>query len=439
MKNHFRTRLSFILTYNDDILQSRPAEMSDSPHCSSVIRRQKGGHFILRKEHLFMPRRGENIYKRKDGRWEGRVLCPGGKYRYVYSKTYKEIKEKKKLLQETINKTVSIPESEPCPAAEAFTLWLNGTLINRVKPSTYESYFRCITGYVIPFYQEHGYEQISVQTTIDFSSQINQHQGISCAYKRKILTVYKTALREILKDSSEYSSILNGIVMLRVEVKAVQAFTIKEQRLIERAIIDSPDTRLLGILLCFYTGIRLGEVCGLKWGDIDFEAGAMVVARTVSRVKNFQEAGKKTRLLVGTPKSTHSTRKIPLPRFLLDLAQTYKMDSSKDNFFVLSNEETPLDPRKYQKLFQAILKRSGVRNCKFHAIRHTFATRALELGVDIKTLSEILGHSNVSVTLNIYAHSMFDQKRKAIAKLNAMYLMHVETEPFAVIDAVINA
>lgn len=386
-----------------------------------------------------MPRRGENIYKRKDGRWEGRVLRPGGKYQYVYSKTYKEVKEKKKLLQEAIDRNDPVHAHMVCNAAEAFTVWLNGNLVERVKPSTYESYYRCMTGYIIPFYQEQDHEQISVQTTMDFSGRINQHPGISRSYKRKILTIYKTALREILKDSGEYSSILNAVVMPRVPNSDVSIFSVKEQRIIEKVIIDSHDKRLLGILLCFYTGIRLGEVCGLKWGDIDFEAGAMVVARTVSRVKSFHEIGEKTALNVGPPKSAHSIRKIPLPGFLLDLAQKYKMDSSDENCFVLSDKEIPLDPRKYQKLFQAVLKHSGVRSRKFHAIRHTFATRALELGVDIKTLSELLGHSNVSITLNIYAHSMFEQKRKAIDKLNTMYMMHAETAAFAVSNSVVNA
>lgn len=386
-----------------------------------------------------MPRHGENIYKRKDGRWEGRVLCPGGKYQYVYSRTYKEVKEKKKLLQETMNRGAAAHTHTVCNAAEAFTVWLDGNLMSRVKPSTYESYYRCITKYVIPFYQEQGHEQISAQSTSDFSNQINQHQDISGAYKRKILTIYKTALRELLKGSSEYSSVLSAIAMPRVAGKDVQAFTMKEQRLIEKTVIDSHDKRLLGILLCFYTGIRLGEVCGLKWGDIDFEAGAMVVVRTVSRVKNFNGTGEKTSLTVGTPKSAHSIRKIPLPGFLLNLARKFRMDSSNENCFVLSDDEVPFDPRKYQKLFQAILKRSGVRSRKFHAIRHTFATRALELGVDIKTLSEILGHSNVSITLNIYAHSMFDQKKKAIEKLNAMYVMHSETSAFAVTNSVVSA
>lgn len=375
-----------------------------------------------------MSRRGENIYKRKDGRWEGRVLRSKGKYHYVYAKTYKEVKEKKKLLQEAVNGGIPVDTSTFRNATEAFTAWLNGDLASRVKPSTYESYYRCTMGYILPFYQEKGHEHITAQTTKELSDQINQSQSISSAYKRKILSVYKTALRELMKNRSEYAPVLSEVKMPKVPNTDVQAFTVKEQRLIEKAVLDDQNKRLLGIFLCFYTGIRLGEVCGLKWGDIDFEAGAMVVTRTVSRVKNFNETQEKTILTVGTPKSAHSIRKIPLPGFLLDLARQYRMDAANKNCYVLSNKEVPYEPRKYQKIFQDILKRSGVKSRKFHAIRHTFATRALELGVDIKTLSEILGHSNVSITLNIYAHSMFEQKKKAIEKLNAMYVMHTETQ-----------
>ncbi|WP_330587145.1 tyrosine-type recombinase/integrase [Aminipila butyrica] len=349
------------------------------------------------------------------------------------------MKEKKKLLQESINRPTLAASHTSLNAATAFAAWLNGNLTIRVKPSTYESYYRCVTKYVIPFYQEEGNEQLSVQTAMDFSSRINNYQGLSRSYKRKILTIYKTALRELLKDTSEYNTVLNAIFMPRLSGTDVLVLSVREQKLIEMAIVGSNDMKLLGVLLCFYTGIRLGEVCGLKWADIDFEAGTMVVARTVSRVKNFNQTGGKTTLYIGTPKSAHSNRKIPLPGFWIELVKKLKRNSFNDNFFILSDTERPLDPRKYQNLFQTLLKQSGVKSRKFHAIRHTFATRALELGVDIKTLSEILGHSNVSITLNIYAHSMFEQKKKAIEKLNTMYITHTEPTIFAVNNSVVNA
>ncbi|WP_341540169.1 site-specific integrase [Hydrogenispora ethanolica] len=219
---------------------------------------------------------------------------------------------------------------------------------------------------------------------------------------------------------------------------AAQVFSIKEQRLVENAALDFGDRRELGILLCFYTGIRLGELCALKWSDIDMEAGTMSIMRTVSRTKNFLQDKNKTALLIGAPKSQKSVRKIPLPDFLLKLSDEWKLSTANENCYLLSDSQTPIDPRTYQKLYKKVLANAGVKDRKFHAIRHTFATRALELGVDIKTLSEILGHSNVSITLNIYAHSLMEQKRIAIDKLNEMHTTFMEFTPFAVAASVVS-
>lgn len=384
-----------------------------------------------------MPRRGENIYKRKDGRWEGRVLKPEGKYQYVYARTYREVKEKKKDLQDRVKARSANNIRFVCNSAELFETWLNGGLADRVKPSTYESYYRCITKYVIPFFQKHGDNRITEQAAAEFAGRISSNTELSGAYKRKILSIFKTALREIMKGA--YESVLNEISLPKAMSTNVQIFSVKEQRLIEKTLIEFQDKSALGILLCFYTGIRLGEICALKWVDIDFDAGTMIITRTVSRIKNFNDTGNKTILSVGMPKSQKSVRKIPLPQFVLDLIRKYKIYAVDENNYILSGTKTPIDPRSYQKLFQKVLKKAGVKSRKFHAIRHTFATRALELGVDIKTLSEILGHANVSVTLNIYAHSMFEQKKKAIDKMNAMYVLHEESASFAVLNSVANA
>ncbi|NLI12846.1 MAG: tyrosine-type recombinase/integrase [Peptococcaceae bacterium] len=374
-----------------------------------------------------MPRRGENIYKRKDGRWEGRILKPGGKYKYVYAKTYKEVKEKRKNYQEHIKpRETSIPGPIKS-AAGLFENWLKSGISDQVKLSTYENYYYCMQKYVIPFFRRTGNDRITKPSVAQFVKSIKDNISLSESYKRKILSIFKTALREILKNSAEYSSILETVKLPKIENAAVHIFSIKEQRLVENAVLHSEDRRALGILLCFYTGIRLGELCALKWGDMDFEAGTMSIMRTVSRIKNIQQCENKTALLVGTPKSQKSVRKIPLPGFLLKLSDELKMYAKNENCYVLSGANTPIDPRTYQKLYKRILANAGVKNRKFHTIRHTFATRALELGVDIKTLSEILGHSNVSITLNVYSHSLMEQKKKAIDKLNEMHNTHMET------------
>ncbi len=385
-----------------------------------------------------MSRRGENIYKRKDGRWEGRILKADGKYQYVYARTYKEVKEKKKNYKEYKKlRREKIPGTAKS-ATELFELWLESGVANQVKPSTYENYYRCMHKYVLPFFGKMNDRITALQVGL-FVKSICDNISLSESYKRKIISIFKTALREILKNSGDYAPIMEEVKLPKAENTAVQVFSVKEQRLIENAAMDSEDKRALGILLCFYSGIRLGELCALKWGDLDFEAGTMSIVRTVSRTKNFQHHVNKSILLVGMPKSKKSIRKIPLPVFLLKLSNKLKIYAKNEHCYVLSGSKTPIDPRTYQKLFKRILTSAGVKDRKFHTIRHTFATRALELGVDIKTLSEILGHSNVAITLNIYAHSLMEQKKIAINKLNEMHVTHMGITSFAVGGSVINA
>ncbi|WP_283607005.1 site-specific integrase [Faecalispora anaeroviscerum] len=387
-----------------------------------------------------MARKGENIYKRKDGRWEGRVINSQGKYQYFYAKTYRDVRAKMKDIQQQ-NKTVNEKKARgQANAADLFGSWLTGDRISHLKPSTYESYYYCISGYVIPHFKLPENAQLSEQSIARFVKTIHMNESISELYQKKILSIFKTALREISKKSPEYGSFMEAVTLPRGKPGTeVSVFSMKEQRLIEYAVQSSEDKRVLGIILCFYTGIRLGELCALKWGDIDFEAGTMSICRSVSRIRNFESGGSKTMLYVGTPKSRSSCRKIPLPAFLLKLAENNYLGPMMENCYVLSGKTDPFDPRVYQRLYKKLLKKAGIRARKFHAIRHTFATRALELGVDIKTLSEILGHSNVSITLNVYAHSLMEQKKKAIEKLNEMHVTHMEVAAFAVNSAVISA
>lgn len=386
-----------------------------------------------------MPRRGENIYKRKDGRWEGRIKKQDGNYQSVYASSYKEVKEKKKNYQEDLKlRELESPVSTN-RTAESFEFWLNHGVINQVKPTTYENYYFCMQKYVIPFFKISGNERITKLSVTQFVESIKDNNSLAESYKRKILVIFKTALREILKEYADYAPILEAIKLPKTENEPVQVFSIKEQRLIENAALHSDDIKAHGIVLCFYTGIRLGELCALKWADIDFEAGTMSIARTVSRTKNFKQGENKTVLLVGAPKSNKSVRKIPLPEFILKHSMEFKTYYTNENCYVLSGTDTPIDPRTYQKLYKKILANAGVKYRKFHAIRHTFATRAMELGVDIKTLSEILGHANITITLNIYAHSLLEQKKIAIEKLNNMHITYMEPTLIAVTAPVISA
>lgn len=372
-----------------------------------------------------MPRRGENIYKRKDGRWEGRSLKQSGKYQYFYSKTYKGVKEKMKNFQENYKISRKKRTGGAQAAAELFESWLEDISI-RVKPSTYESYYRCINKYVIPYFQQNKNKQITETTVIRFVKSIHENTCLAESSKKKNLTIFKIALKEILKGAPEAFSIIEQVRFPKPEDKEVQVFSMKEQRLIEYAALHSKDKRAIGIILCFYTGIRLGELCALKWSDVDMDTGTLSITRTVSRIKHFEEGANKTALFVGAPKSRKSLRKIPLPGFLLKMTEERRLLHENDDRYLFTGGDLPFDPRCFQKLYKKILLEAKVQDRKFHAIRHTFATRALELGVDIKTISEILGHSSVSITLNVYAHSLMEQKKAAIEKFNDMYNLNIE-------------
>ncbi len=383
-----------------------------------------------------MARKGENIYKRKDGRWEGRVLQFGGKFRYFYAKTYREVRAKMRESRKTTDTQNMQHINRQLCATDLFQNWLEEAG-HRLKPSTCESYYYCLEGYVLPHFRLSENEHLSKDSVFRFVQAIYRNEVRSTSYRRKILSIFKTALRDISKKYPEYNSLTEIVSFPKVEIgEEISVFSIREQKILQNTIQSSSDNKTFGILICFYTGIRLGELCGLKWGDIDLDAGIMSILRTVTRIRNPETSGGKTILWEGPPKSRTSTRKIPLPDFLLKKMKDYQAASISEDCYVLSGKTVPFDPRAYQRLYKGLLKKAEIKERKFHAIRHTFATRALELGVDIKTLSELLGHSNVSITLNIYAHSLIEQKKKAIKKFNEMYIVQMENSLSAVNSAV---
>ncbi len=369
-----------------------------------------------------MSRRGENIYKRKDGRWEGRISKPDGKYQSLYAKSYREVKEKMRLFIEEKSSFHARQGLRKREVDETFVCWLENSVFARVKPSTYESYYYCVQKYIRPFFQQQGNNQITEDTVTCFVKSMKDNHALSDASKKKVLSVFKIALKEILRNTPNSLNIIELVRLPKPKVKEVQVFSLKEQQLIEHMAIQSEDKRAMAIVLCFYTGLRLGELCALKWSDIDIETGILSISRTVTRIKNFGSSDCKSSLVVGTPKSSTSIRKIPLPDFMIKEIKENDYCNIYKNCYMFSGKEEPLDPRICQNIYKKLLSKNQLTDRKFHTLRHTFATRALELGVDIKTLSEILGHSNVSITLNIYTHSHMEQKKLAISKFAQLHI-----------------
>lgn len=195
----------------------------------------------------------------------------------------------------------------------------------------------------------------------------------------------------------------------------------QEQLILENYCINQINLYTLAILFCLYTGVRIGELCALKWNHIDFNNHLIIINQTVQRIQNKRENNiSKTYLSITKPKTVNSLRRIPITSNLYTiLKEYYNQNCKKNDSFIFNNQSNiPIDPRRIQKHFKSILLKLNLTSITFHGLRHTFATRCTELGMDIKTLSEILGHSNVATTMSIYVHSTDNQKKEQMELLS---------------------
>ncbi len=356
-----------------------------------------------------MARKGENIYKRKDGRWEGRY--PVGKnargrakYRSIYGKTYAEVREK--LLPLKAN-SCQYQESGRRTVGALLEEWLAAVQL-RVKPSTHASYRMKADKHILPEFGEIRYDKLTVPMLHAFIAR-KLESGLSAKYVSDIVVV--------IKSVAKYASRVHGfrnpvqeVILPKIPRTERKILSPKEQKMLCRHLQKHENSTSLCILLSLYTGLRVGEVCGLRWGDIDFAKSRFTVRRTVQRIRC--EGG--TRILVDSPKSRTSVRTIPLPAFLMPFLRKLR---GKDDAYVLSGSIRVMEPRTLQHRFKAVLRKAGLPSVGFHSLRHAFATNCVALGFDVKTLSEILGHASVETTLNRYVHSSMERKTECMGLL----------------------
>lgn len=286
-------------------------------------------------------------------------------------------------------------------------------LRGRVKPSTMIRYETICNLYILPMIGRSPVQSLNEQKISAFIQAISDR--LSSKTVRDILSVLRNVLQYAQRVGA-YTGELPIWLAPKSQRREMRVLTREEQRLLE-VVLPLQEPRGMGILLCLYTGLRLGEACGLMWGDIDLSEGTVAVRRTLQRLP--QSGGTaRTALHMGPPKTSSSCRKIPLPPFLVDIMRPLQQEP---NAFVLTGQaDKPMQPRTYQYIFKRYLERAGVKDANFHALRHTFATRCVESGFDPKSLSEILGHATVDITLNRYVHASLDWKRQQMNRLQAM-------------------
>lgn len=237
----------------------------------------------------------------------------------------------------------------------------------------------------------------------------------------KTVTDVLTIIRNVLKFAARkgmYVPCDGSAIQIKHTTKAMRVFSKTEQEQLCTYMLANSDPCNIGILVCLFTGLRVGEICALRWEDISFSEQTIHVHQTLQRVQNKSGNGSKTKIIVTTPKSTCSIRTIPIPDELVDVLSACRKSPLG---YVLTNDESKfIEPRTMQNKFKKALKLSGIEPANFHATRHTFATRCIELGFDVKSLSEILGHATVNITMNRYVHPTLELKKQNMKKLSSL-------------------
>lgn len=285
-----------------------------------------------------------------------------------------------------------------------------------VKKSTYAAYCLLIQSHLIP---ELG-ERTDIQEK-DVQGLVNRKlaAGLSQKTVRDILVVLKMILRFGAKHSLQELHQIDIVFPTERERQDVEVLTITNQRQLMTYVKEHFTFLNLGIFICLNAGLRIGEVCALQWDDIDVAAGVIRVSKTIQRIYLVDGEEKYTELIIDKPKTKNSIREIPMTRDLLALVRPLKKIVRGD-YFVLTNAATPTEPRTYRTYFNKLQKNLGFPKMRFHGLRHSFATRCIESKCDYKTVSVLLGHSNISTTLNLYVHPNIEQKRKCIETMGRM-------------------
>lgn len=282
-----------------------------------------------------------------------------------------------------------------------------------VKKSTFAAYSLIVETHLQP-----AFGNLTAVTEKDVQDFVLQklNGGLSQKTIKDMLIVLRMILKFGAKKNYCVYAPIDVIFPTDRERQELEVLSIANQKKIMRFVEENFTFRNLGIFICLSTGIRIGEICALTWDDIDTDNGVIHIRKTIQRIYVKENGIKKTELLIDTPKTATSMRDIPMIKDLYEILKPLKKVVNND-YFVLTNEATPTEPRTYRNYYKKLLDKLGIPPIKFHGLRHSFATRCIESKCDYKTVSVILGHSNISTTLNLYVHPNYEQKKKCIDKM----------------------
>ncbi len=306
--------------------------------------------------------------------------------------------------------------------------WLTEWLQNRrgyVKEATLANYETAVATHISPTLGELKLAEVTEQclqrTAVDWlhRGRRDGRGGLSECTVRNLIMIVKLTLKSAAKAGYIPFRQYDILYPRTEQEKKCKVFSREEQLMLTQHIYLNLSYKNAGILFCLHTGLRIGELCGLRWGDIDMEHRTVSVSRTVQRifVRNAQGQGE-TKVIITEPKTRNSKRTVPLSSTIYPILK--KIHPKNPSAYVLTGTEHYTEPRTYREYYDRLLVQLGIGHINFHGLRHTFATRLIESGADYKTVSELLGHASVNTTLNLYVHPQMEQKRRAVELLNGI-------------------
>jgi len=293
--------------------------------------------------------------------------------------------------------------------------WLNNKK-NKTKESTYLKYLIIIDTYINELLGNVQFKKIN-NNNIKIFFENEKISKLSDSFKNNLFVIINASINYGINKKYRKKFLIEKI-QFKKSKNEITYFTKKEEEILVNYLTNNMNLRNLSILLGLFSGIRIGEICALKWKDIDFINNTLNINKTAQRIKNIDKnETNKTKLVVDLPKTESSIRVIPLPDILISILKQYRQD---DDYFIFTNNGSiPKDPRALEKYFSSVLTRIGIKKLNFHSLRHTFATRLREQKIDIKVISELLGHSDWKITQSFYIHASIDYKRNSIDTFNS--------------------